>query len=162
MIRIQYCTKSFISWALDFNLSGYACSHNMLLIITMASDMSHDDFQLPIRIMNMSPLWFHWARLRYLACETLFCSILHATSYATGSAEEEHRARLLLSTCSDCVYLACFLWGPCFYYGCSYNYFIICLFNRRLLIRLHCAVDSELAKAFGLQVGCHLKVSVFD
>lgn len=47
----------------------------------------------------------HWECLCYLACELLFFSLLHVTSYPTGSVSKVVcHACLMLSTCSGCVY----------------------------------------------------------
>ena len=59
-------------------------------------------------------LWFHWARLWYLPCVPLLCSILHTASYPTGSVSEVGRhAYLMMFTCSDSLF--CFVF--CFYCG---------------------------------------------
>lgn len=49
---------------------------------------------------------FHQARLCYLECEMLFCSVLHTAAHPTGSVSEAERHVCLMSllTRSDCVY----------------------------------------------------------
>lgn len=57
---------------------------------------------------------FHWARLCYRARAKLFCSILHATSYPTGSVSEVGcHARLMMLTFSDCAYVIISSWFLC-------------------------------------------------
>lgn len=104
MLRYQVCD-------LDWNPNPFIVNS-----LNVSRSLGSSYFLLPHYCLS---LWFHWARLWYLPCMPLFCSILHAASYPTGSISEVGRhAYLMLFTCSDWVF---FIVSPCFLFFFCFN-----------------------------------------